>query len=252
MNKKIVSILVVIPTYNEVENIVRIIPSIREVLVKNNISYQILVVDDNSPDGTAGKVENMKKEDDQIYLLKRPGKLGLGSAYIDGFTLALSNLSFDIMVQMDADFSHQPTDIVKLVDAVQNNVDVAVASRYIESGRSNKWPWHRKLISRVANFLSHIMLGINVKDITSGFRAINRKAVQELLKYKINSRGYSYQVESLAIYQDIGLSIMEVPYVFEARLSGKAKLSIWEIFRFAVFLVKLSLSGVNPKTSKIK
>jgi dolichol-phosphate mannosyltransferase len=245
--KKITSILVIIPTYNEVENIVRIIPSIREVLIKNNISYQILVVDDNSPDGTAGEVENMKKEDDQIYLLKRPGKLGLGSAYIDGFTWALSHLPFDIIVQMDADFSHQPSDIVKLVRAIQKNADVAVASRYIESGSSNMWPWHRKLISKIANFLSHIMLGINVKDITSGFRAIRRKTVQELLKYQVNASGYFYQVESLAIYKALDLSIIEVPYVFEARLSGKAKLSIWEIFRFAGFLIKLSLSGVNLK-----
>ena len=243
------SILVVIPTYNEVENIVRIIPSIREILIKNNISYQILVVDDNSPDGTAGEVKNMKKEDDQIYLLKRSGKLGLGSAYIDGFTWALSHLSFDIIVQMDADFSHQPTDIVKLVRSIQKNNDVAVASRYTESGSSNKWPWHRKLISKTANFLSHIMLGINVKDMTSGFRAIRRNAVQELLKYQMNGLGYFYQVESLAIYKDMSLSIIEVPYVFEARLSGKAKLSIWEIFRFAGFLVKLSLSGVTRKKS---
>ena len=231
------------------ENIVRIIPSIREVLVENGFSYQILIVDDNSPDGTSLEVENMQKGDEHLYLLKRPGKLGLGSAYIDGFTWALSNLSFDIIVQMDADFSHQPSDILKLVGTIQKDADVAVASRYIESGSSNKWPWHRKLISRVANFLSHIMLGINVKDITSGFRAIRKKAVQELLKYHMNSRGYSYQVESLAIYKDLDLSIIEVPYVFEARLSGKAKLSIWEIFRFAGFLVKLSLSGVTRKKS---
>lgn len=241
------SVLVVIPTYNEVENIVKIIPDISKVLTNNNISYQILVVDDNSPDGTAIEYEKMKKQNSSLHLLKRSGKLGLGTAYIDGFTWALSNLSFDIIVQMDADFSHQPSDIIKLVNAINDNSDIAIASRYIESGGSNKWPWHRRMISKTANFLSHIMLGINVKDITSGFRAINRNAIKELLNYKMNSHGYSYQVESLAIYEDLHFSITEVPYVFEARLSGKAKLSIWEIIRFAGFLIKLSLSGVSKK-----
>lgn len=241
------SVLVVIPTYNEVENIVKIIPNISKVLIDNSIDYQILVVDDNSPDGTAIEYEKMKKQNSSLYLLKRSGKLGLGTAYIDGFTWALSNLSFDIIVQMDADFSHKPSDIIKLVDAINNNSDIVIASRYIESGGSNKWPWHRRLISRMANSLSHIMLGINIKDITSGFRAITRDSVKELLKYKMNSHGYSYQVESLAIYEDLHFSITEVPYVFEARLSGKAKLSIWEIFRFAGFLIKLSFSGVSKK-----
>ena len=241
------SVLIVTPTFNEVYNIAKLISSVREVLIEGQYSYNILIIDDNSPDGTASVVEKMEQEDKQIHILKRPGKLGLGSAYIDGFNWALSNLSFDIVVQMDADFSHRPSDILHLVEAIEKGSDVAVASRYIESGGSKKWPWHRKLISRGANLLSHIVLGINVKDMTSGFRAMNKKTIQELLKYRMNSRGYSYQVESLVIYEDIHLSITEVPYIFEARLSGKAKLSVWEIFRFAFFLVKLSFSGVSRK-----
>ncbi len=242
-----VSVLVVIPTYNEVENIVKIIPNICQVLVDNNFEYQILVVDDNSPDGTAIEFEKMKKKNSFLHILKRLGKFGLGSAYIDGFTWALSNLSFDIVVQMDADFSHRPLDIIKIVNTVNIGADVAIASRYVESGGSNKWPFHRRMISRVANFLSHIMLGINVKDITSGFRGMRRDAVKKLLNYKMNSDGYSYQVECLAIYEDLHLSIIEVPYIFEARLSGKAKLSVREIFRFAWFVTKLSYLGVSKK-----
>ncbi len=239
------SVLVVIPTYNEVDNISRLIESIRQVLTDSGYAYRILIVDDNSPDGTAETVEEIGGDDERVHLLRRPGKLGLGSAYVDGFTWALSNLPFDFLVQMDADFSHPPSDLVRLVEAVVEGSDVVVASRYVKDGGSSNWPLHRRLISKVANFLAHTLLGIGVSDITSGFKAMNRHAVQELLKYRVNSRGYSYQVESLAIFEDIGLKIIEVPFVFETRIAGEAKLSLGEIFRFAGFLVKLSLSGVK-------
>lgn len=243
------TVLAVIPTYNEVDNITRLIQSLRRVLSDSGYDYHILIVDDNSPDGTAEAVEEISRDDKRVRLLRRGGKLGLGSAYVDGFTWALSNLKFDILVQMDADFSHPPSDVAKLVEEVAKGSDVAVASRYVEGGGSRKWPWHRRLISRGAILLAHILLNIGVRDVTSGFRAMSNRTVQELLKYRLNSRGYSYQVESLFIFEDVGLKIVEVPYIFETRLSGKAKLSFGEIFRFVGSLVKMFFSGVRRKDS---
>ena len=186
--------MVVIPTYNELNNITKLIPEIRRILTDSGRGYHILIVDDNSPDGTAKVVEEIQRIDKQVHLLKRPGKMGLGSAYVEGFTWALSNLRFDALVQMDADFSHPPQDIVRLVAAVEEGSDVALASRYVEGGGSSRWPWHRRLISKGANFLAHLLLGISVRDMTTGFRAMNRRAVEGLMSYSLNSRGYSYQV----------------------------------------------------------
>ncbi len=241
------TVLIVIPTYNEVDNISNLIKSLKEVLIAYGYSYHILIVDDNSPDGTARIVENISRSDRHVHLLIRRGKLGLGSAYIDGFTWALSNLNFDILVQMDADFSHPPSDLARLVKAVVNGYDVAVASRYVKQGSLSKWPIYRILISRVANLLAHKLLGINVNDITSGFKAMRRDIVQELLKHHFNSSGYSYQVKCLAIFKDMAIKITEVPFVFESRLVGKPKLSVIEIFRFAIFLLKFSLSSLKRR-----
>lgn len=204
-------------------------------------------MDDNSPDGTAKAVEKIQGSDKQVHLLKRPGKMGLGSAYVDSFTWALSDLRFDILVQMDADFSHPPPDIVRLVTAIEEGSDVALASRYVKGGGSSRWPWHRRLISKGANILAHLMLGISVRDMTTGFRAMNRRAVEGLLSYKLNSRGYSYQVECLAIFGKLGLKIVEVPFTFESRRAGKAKLSIREVLRFAGSIIQMSLKGVARK-----
>jgi dolichol-phosphate mannosyltransferase len=241
------SVLVVIPTYNELSNITGLIPEIKRVLIENGYSYQVLIVDDNSPDGTAEAVEEMRATDDRVNLLKRPGKLGLGSAYIDGFTWAVSNLKFDVVVQMDADFSHPPQDIARLVEALDEGSDVAVASRYVEGGGSSRWPWYRRLISRGANFLAHLLLGISARDMTSGFRAMRRGAVEGLLGYRLNSRGYSYQVECLMIFEAAGSKVVEVPFTFGSRQSGEAKLSFREVIRFAGFLMRASFRGVTPK-----
>ena len=239
--------MVVIPTYNELNNITKLIPEIRRILTDRGYGYQILIVDDNSPDGTAKAVEEIQRSDKRVHLLKRPGKMGLGSAYVEGFTWALSNLRFDALVQMDADFSHPPQDIVRLVAAVEDGSDVALASRYVEGGGSSRWPWHRRLISKGANFLAHLLLGISVRDITGGFRAMNRRAVEGLMSYSLNSRGYSYQVECLVVFEKLGLKIVEVPFTFESRRAGKAKLSIREVFRFAGSIIRMSLKGVARK-----
>lgn len=247
MGVAMVTVLVVIPTYNEVSNITRIISSVRSVLVDAGYDYRFLIVDDNSPDGTAEAVGEMRGEDERVNILKRPGKMGLGSAYVEGFTWALSHLPFDILVQMDADFSHPPPAVLKMVKPVVEGFAVAIASRYVEGGGSAGWGLRRRVISRVANFLTRILLGLDVSDATSGFKALSRRAVQDLLKYRLNSRGYSYQVECLLIFKDIGLNMKAVPFVFEPRLSGEAKLSFGEILRFAGFLVKASFSGVKRK-----
>lgn len=240
-------VLLVSPTYNEASNITLLIQSLTDTMIKNNYDYHILIVDDNSPDGTGGLVESLGKTNSRIHVLKRPGKMGLGSAYIDGFTYALSNLQFDVAVQIDADFSHPPEYIANLVEAITNGNDVAVGSRYVEGGGSSGWPLHRRLISRGANYLVRIMLSKSLKDATSGFKAMSRKSVESLLGYSLNSRGYSYQVESILVFDDLKLRIKAVPYTFKSRLSGDAKLSFKETLVFFWFVVKTSLSGVKKK-----
>jgi dolichol-phosphate mannosyltransferase len=211
----------------------------------------VLIVDDNSPDGTAHAVEEIRKSDERVHLLKRPGKMGLGSAYVDGFNWALSNLSFDILVQMDADFSHPPQDAVRLIAAIEEGSDVALASRYVEGGGSSHWPWHRRLISKSANFLAQLLLGISVRDMTGGFRAMKKQAVDGLMSYNLNSKGYSYQVECLVIFEKLGLKIVEVPFTFESRRAGKAKLSLHEILQFAGSLIRMSILGVSQKEDQV-
>lgn len=240
-------ILIIIPTYNEISNIERLISELSSAMEIEGYTYSILVVDDNSPDGTFKVVERLKKENKRIYLLKRKGKLGLGSAYMEGFEWANQNISFDILIQMDADFSHSPEDTVRLVKPIVQGSDVAIASRYIEEGGSKNWSLHRRFISRTANFLAGRFLNIHVKDITSGFRAMNRKVVTELLNYEVSSKGYSFQVEALAIFESLGFKIIEVPFIFKKRLSGKAKLSFLEVIQFVSTLLSLSIRGFKQR-----
>lgn len=244
-----VKILFVIPTYNEANNIGRLINKLTSIASNQGHLHYILVVDDNSPDGTYKLVEDLRKNDRRIFLLRRMEKLGLGSAYMEGFDWALKNIPFEILIQMDADFSHSPKEVLRIADPIMNGFDVSIASRYIKYGGSKNWPFHRKLISKSANFLARNLLKIHVKDITSGFRAMNKKAVSGLLDYHVNSRGYSFQFESLLIYEYLGLKIKEVPFIFERRAAGKAKLSILEILQFVLSLIKLSIYG--PKLKNI-
>lgn len=233
-------VVVLIPTYNERENILHALEDVMKGLV--GYDGHVVVVDDGSPDGTGHMVEGMAKEHPQIYLISRPGRMGLGSAYVDGMRWAFSSLSPDVFVQMDADLSHPPQTLPTLIQKVLMGCDVVLGSRYVDGGEARGWPWYRRRVSWGANLMVHLLLHVQVKDATSGFRALNRRATKALLAHPLSSRGYAYQIESLLLYLDHGLVVKEVPIIFTERRRGRTKLSFSEIVRFAFTILRMALS----------
>jgi dolichol-phosphate mannosyltransferase len=226
--------VVVVPTYNEAENIEPLVErfhKVREAL--SNIDLHLLIVDDSSPDGTAALVTRQSSINSCIHLLTRKGKLGLMTAYRDGFEHAINEINPSKFVQMDADLQHPPEKIPEILNQLKKGADVAVASRYMVGGGSEGWSWARALISKGANWFARFTLGLGVKDVTSGFRGLNKTAVSIFLSQRLSSKGFAFQVESIWLYKRKGLTIVEVPFVFKRRAAGKSKLSAGEILRFA-------------------
>ncbi|MBX2989251.1 MAG: polyprenol monophosphomannose synthase [Bdellovibrionaceae bacterium] len=212
--------LVIIPTYNEKDNIGRLIP---EVLAQGR-RLNILVVDDNSPDGTADVVRAIMAEDPRVHLLSRPGKQGLGKAYLAGFRWGLDN-DYDVLVEMDADFSHRPADLGPLVDAVLT-ADFAVGSRYVRGGGTVNWGLMRKIISRGGGLYSRLILGFPLNDWTGGFNAWRRETLQAIGLDGVRSNGYSFQIELKYKALKNGRQGVEVPILFEDRRVGQSKMSL--------------------------
>ena len=193
--------LVVIPTYNEIANIKEFIYQISE------IDVSVLIVDDNSPDGTWKTVEDISSNNNQIYLLKRHKKLGLGSAYRDGFRWGISN-EYKYLIEMDADFSHKFDDLIKIIEA-SSDFGLVIGSRYIDEGGSNGWDFKRKILSSIANKLSKFVLKTNINDMTSGFRCYSVNALREIKYDTTKSDGYAFQVEMSVRCEEKGISIKE-------------------------------------------
>ena len=212
--------LVIIPTYNEKENIE---PIIRAIFAQN-IGVDILVVDDNSPDGTGQIVQKLAGENPKLHLLSRPGKSGLGKAYLAGFAWGLQN-GYEALIEMDADFSHRPMDLVKLAEAVEKN-DFAVGSRYVEGGQTVNWGIMRKIISRGGGIYSRLILGFPLQDWTGGFNAWNAKVLVKMGLDRVKSEGYSFQIELKYRAMRDGFKGVEVPIVFEDRRVGHSKMSL--------------------------
>ncbi|WP_425391040.1 polyprenol monophosphomannose synthase [Ekhidna sp.] len=222
--------LVVIPTYNERENI-RDIINVTRVL---SPLFDILVVDDGSPDGTADIVkEEMEKTPDRVYLLEREGKLGLGTAYITGFRWALDQ-GYEYICEMDADFSHDPNDLVRLHAACVEGADVAIGSRYVTGVNVVNWPMGRVLMSYFASFYVRIITGMPFRDSTAGFKCYSRRVFDQLDLDKINFIGYAFQIEMKFNAWKHGFKIVEVPIIFTDRTKGTSKMSKG-IFKEAVF-----------------
>jgi dolichol-phosphate mannosyltransferase len=254
-------IAVVIPTYNERSNIVTLIPQIREATkdviylsvdeesvsgIRNCI--HIIVVDDSSSDGTADAVLALSEKDNNIHLIKRPGKLGLGSAYKDAFEWINNKLNAEIIIQMDADLSHPPNLLKKMIELVaEGSADVVIASRYVGKGGTQNWPVHRKIISKGANWLAKSVLGIEVNDITSGYRAYNISSVRDLFSNNLSSSGYEYQIEVLHILSRLNKKIVELPFTFANRTEGKSKLETKDITHFASTVFKLKFHRIRKK-----
>ncbi len=218
-------ISVLTPIYMERENVAILIESLDKSL--SGQPFEVIVIDDNSPDGTSDEVRKLSKKYDNIKLLVRPEKMGLGSAYRDG--LKASSGSF--IVEMDADLSHNPEDIPRLIKGL-NPADIAIGSRYVSGGNIVGWGWHRRLISWGANRLARLVVGLKVKDVTSGFRIYRREAFEEIARHS-RLNGYSFQVEALHIANKLGFTVEEVPITFIDRERGESKLGNKEIARFA-------------------
>jgi dolichol-phosphate mannosyltransferase len=213
-------VTVVIPTYNERENIERMV---REVLALDS-RIRVIVVDDNSPDGTGPIVSALSDEfAGRVELLSRARKEGIGRAYVAGFQHALAS-GAPLIAQMDADHSHQPSDLARLID-VAGSYDLVLASRYVDGGRTVGWPWHRKLISRVGGLYAGLILGVPVKDLTGGFKVWRRATLQDIDLQSIHSDGYCFQIETTYRAIQKGASYTQVPITFTDRVAGKSKLS---------------------------
>ncbi len=230
--------LIIIPTYNELENLPRLLP---EVLSKEE-GIHILIVDDNSPDGTAAFVEDQMKNNDRIHLLKRPSKQGLGTAYIEGFKFALKN-GYDFVFEMDADFSHDPKEIPRFLDEIKNS-DLVLGSRYINGVNVINWPMRRLLLSSFANLYTRFITGMPVHDATGGYKCFRRKVLEAINLEKVTSNGYAFQIEMSFKAWKKGFRVKEIPIIFMDRVKGKSKMSK-KIVREAVTMVwKLRLKSI--------
>jgi dolichol-phosphate mannosyltransferase len=237
----------VLPTYNESPNIAELIDKIEALRPKLPYELMIVVVDDNSIDGTADVVKGLMQKYDNIRLIQRPRPTGLGSAYLDGFRYSLSSLKADFVGEMDADLQHPPETLLQMCDASNSGFDVVLASRYVEGGSPEGLFFTRKIISKGANVLTRIFLRLPVKDATTGFRIISAKAASALFEFELSATGYAFQVQSLYIYKKVGMNFTEVPFSFGTRKSGKTKLDRKEIFRFAEITVKTGIFGLRKK-----
>ncbi|HOI30936.1 MAG TPA: polyprenol monophosphomannose synthase [Melioribacteraceae bacterium] len=222
--------IVIIPTYNELNNIQKLIPEILE----SYPGINILVVDDNSPDGTTAYVEKLSQNDKRINLISRPGKMGLGTAYVAGFKFALQN-NFDAVIQMDADFSHDPKEIRNFLELIPI-YDLVIGSRYIYGVRVINWPIRRLLLSYFANLYTRVITGLPVKDGTGGFKCIRKEVLQSIDLDRIHSNGYSFQIEINFLAWKKKFRLTEMPIVFVDRVKGTSKMSK-KIVREAVFMV---------------
>ncbi len=223
--------LVIIPTYNEKENIESIIRTVFSL----ETSFDILVVEDNSPDGTASIVKKLVKEFPQrLYILERQGKKGLGTAYIDGFKWAMER-KYDFVFEMDADFSHNPFDLELLYRTVQQDgIDVVVGSRYITGVNVVNWPMGRVLMSYFASAYVRLITGLSIRDTTAGFICWTRKVLEAIDFDRIKFVGYAFQIEMKYTAVKMGFNVVEVPIIFTDRTRGESKMNK-SIFREAIF-----------------
>ncbi len=229
--------LIVMPTYNEIENFPRMLAALEAL----DLGLEILVVDDNSPDGTGAWVKEQQKTRPHLHLIERSGKLGLGSAYVRGFRFALER-DYDYVFEMDADFSHDPVYIREFLDAIQDQ-DLVLGSRYIHGVTVVNWPMSRLLLSYFANAYARWVTGLPLRDVTGGFKCFRVEALRRLDLDRIHSDGYSFQIEVNYKLWKKGCRIREIPILFRDRVAGVSKMSS-KIVKEALFLmVRIRLGG---------
>jgi dolichol-phosphate mannosyltransferase len=238
-------VLVIIPTYNERENIERAVTGVHTAAPH----VDVLIADDSSPDGTGLIADTLARDNDWLHVLHRPGKEGLGAAYIDGFGWGLRN-GYDVLVEMDADGSHRPQDLPLLLNALRDrpDIDVVLGSRWVPGGRVVNWPFKRQLLSRAGNAYTRLMLGMPVADATGGFRAFRAPVLRALDLSKVRSQGYCFQVDMVRRASQRGFRVAEVPITFVERVHGTSKMS-GGIVREALTLV--TVWGVTDRLRRL-
>ena len=232
--------LVIIPTYNEKENIEKIILKVFSLAEH----FDILIVDDGSPDGTASIVKNIQVNfPDSLYIQERTGKLGLGTAYIHGFKWALKN-NYDYIFEMDADFSHNPDDLIKLLEACSfSDGDVSIGSRYINGVNIVNWPMSRLLMSFFASKYVKIITGMPIQDSTAGFKCYKKEVLQKINLDKIQFVGYAFQIEMKFTAWKYGFKIIEVPVIFTDRQEGNSKMSSGIFFEAFIGVIQMKIKS---------
>jgi dolichol-phosphate mannosyltransferase len=230
--------LVVIPTYNEIENIERLARAVLA-LRSPHVSFEVLVVDDSSTDGTGDAAARLARQEPRAHLLERPAKLGLGTAYVAGFRYALEH-QFKYAATMDADFSHDPKHLPVFAEAIAQ-ADLVIGSRYIPGGGVRNWGFHRRLLSATANFFARLIAGLKPHDCTTGYRLYRTEFLRRLDLDRIQSHGYSCLMELTFTCQNNGARIVESPIIFDDRREGRSKMSHREILRAFATLYRLGV-----------
>lgn len=213
--------LVIVPTYNEIENLPLILGRVRKALP----DVHVLVVDDGSPDGTGRLADELAAADpERIHVMHRDAKDGLGAAYLAAFAWGLER-GYSVLVEMDADGSHAPEQLYRLLDAIDNGADVSIGSRYVAGGTVRNWPWRRLVLSKTANTYARVLLGVGIHDITAGYRAYRREVLEKLDLTTVESKGYCFQVDLTWRSINNGFTVAEVPITFTERELGVSKMS---------------------------
>jgi dolichol-phosphate mannosyltransferase len=219
--------LVIIPTYNEIENIEKLVSAIWSFIP----DIHLLIVDDNSPDGTGEYIKQLSNKDSRVHIIQRSSKMGLGSAYKEGFRYAIDK-GYDYIFEMDADFSHSPAELPKFIEKMKE-YDLVIGSRYATGISVINWPLSRLILSSLANIYARKMTGVPVKDLTAGFKCYSRKVLENLPLNKIKSDGYGFQIETVFWAHRKGFKVYELPIIFVDRMHGTSKMSkhiVWEAF----------------------
>jgi len=224
-------VLIVVPTYNERDNVDRVV----EEFLAAAPTAELLFVDDNSPDGTGARLDELGAANPRVHVLHRPGKLGLGTAYLDGFAWGLGR-GYDYLFEMDADFSHDPKYLQPMLERARAGADVVIGSRYVDGGGTRNWGIGRKILSRGGSLYARTVLGVKIRDVTAGFICYRRHALAALDLGAIRSNGYSFQIEMKYRALAAGLKVVEVPIVFVDRRVGQSKMSR-KIFAEALAMV---------------
>jgi len=233
-------VLVVLPTYNERENLEKVVAGVRQ------LGHDVLIVDDASPDGTGEIADRLAASDNGVRVLHRPRKLGLGSAYENAFRIGLADGS-GLLVEMDADGSHLPGNLDAIVSAARTSGGLAIGSRYIDGGEIVGWPFHRWLLSWAANVYCRILLGLPTHDCTSGYRCYTRDLLEHIGLDEVVSQGYSFQIEMVYRARRLGYRVVETPIRFEDRVAGASKVSRGEVRRALWTVLRLGLGRWTSK-----